>query len=456
MWAAAGATSLAGATGAGAGRTVLFEAPDSSDQTAALQRVLDDLAHTGGGTLRLGGNCRAGVLVLRGRNVVVDGQGHKLQNARLIVHASAREFILRDLVMVDTTGRSDGYHLDISGRDGRLIDITLLKEPMAGGYQAYLRQESQGCVFQRLVLRGSNGIFVAGRNHIFEDFDFTSTLRSDMGGDDAFAIKGAGGITENITLRRGTVRGFAAAVSIGSEIGSHDDHPGPGLVRGVSASEIFADRCQMLCFIKPGALIYDWRHGLVEDIVLTDLMLSDPEGFLFARGVAISAGRGARVRRVTGRNLRIAARASTQGVMPTAAIDIVIRRDEPAAMIEEIDLEVAFQGGGARAWPVDWIVRVEKDDPAIGTIRDVTLRVKGSHARIAGIYVGSNLDDAVTVTQADLRQIGLDPPATTGAAGIWADSRVQVRQANIDVVDVPQCGGRAVASLSLAACAGGE
>ena len=436
-----------------AGRVLSFKPPrPGGDHTAALQALLDQLTQEGGGTLRLLADCRAGILVLRGENITLDGQGHNLQGARIVVHPQARRFTIRDLTLRNTTGRHDSYALDISGQSGRIADVTLEKTPMAGGYQAYVRQEAQGCVFQRLTLRGSNGVFVAGRDHLFEDFDFTSTLRRDVGGDDAFAIKGAGAVTQNITIRRGVVRGFAAAISIGSEVGSSSDHPRPGAVRQVAVSQIEADRCQMLCFIKPGALIYDWYRGLVEDVMLDDMRLSDPAGFLFARGVAISAARGATVRRITGRNLRISARASTRGVMPTAAVDIVVRSNLPEATIEDVDLDVIYDGSGSNGYSVDQIARIEKDDPDIGTIRNITLALTGSHTRIAGVSIGPNLDNPVTIARADFREIGLDPPAVAGAAGIWADSPVIIRQARIGVRDVPPCGGRAASALGRGLC----
>lgn len=419
-----------------------FQAPGGQGEAGVLQHALDELAGRGGGTLRIGGTFRGGIAVIRGSGITIDGAGGTLVDTRLVITPEARDISVRDLTVLETRGSAESYLLDISGRNCTFTNLSLIKRPMAGGYQAYLRGASEGCRFLGLRLEGSNGIFVAGRDHLFQNFDFTSTLRSGFGGDDAFAIKAPGLITENIVIKQGTVRGFSAAVSIGSEVGSNLEHRGLGIVRKVTVQDIVADRCQMVCFIKPGALIYDWRNGLVEDVSLDNIRLTDRSGFLYTRGVAITAGRGARVRRFTARGIVIAARAQSQGVMPTAAIDLNVRSHLPAATIEDIDLQLTYSGAGRDRYPVDQIVRVEKDDPRIGAMRNVVIDVTGSDARFAGIYVGPGLDDAVTISRARLSRVALDPPSSLGAAGIWSDSRVRLGDVQVDAIRAPARGGR--------------
>ncbi len=410
----------------------------------ALQRALDVLHQRGGGTLRIGaGTYRGGILEVKGENITIDGGGAILLDTRLVIATSARGVVVRDLNLLETRGQADSYLLEISGSDCSFTGLSLTKRPATGGYQAYLRGTSRGCRFDGLRLDGSNGVFVAGRDHLFENFAFTSTLRKDIGGDDAFAIKAAGHVTQNIIIRRGTVTGFSAAVSIGSEIGSHPEHPGAGVVRDVLVQDVAADRCQMVCFIKPGALIYDWRDGLVENVTLDNITLRDRTGFHYARGLAITAARGARVTGVTARGIVIDARAASQGKMPTSAIDIAIRADLPAATIENIDLQVSYAGTGNAGFTVDHIVRIEKDDANIGIMRGIDIDITGSDARIAGIYVGPGLDDAVTIRRARLERVALAPPSVLGAAGVWADSRLRLRDVEIDVVRGPARGGAA-------------
>ena len=413
-----------------------------SNAGPALQRALDNLSAQGGGTLQIDGRYRAGILVVRGQNILIDGQGGTLVDTRLVLAPQARNISIRGLTLLETRGQADSYLMDISARDCRFENISLIKQPMAGGYQAYLRSDSSNCTFRGLRLAGSNGIFVAGTRHVFDGFDFTSTLRRDMGGDDAFALKGAGTVTSDITIANGTVRGFAAAVSIGSEVGSSSEHRGQGAVRRVRVTNVTADRCQRLCFIKPGALIYDWRNGVVEDIVLDGMRLTDPTGFLFVSGITITAARGARVRGITARNIQMDARAHSRGVTPTAAVDIVIRPDRPGALIEDIDLSFSFDGSGQAGHPVDQIVRIQKDNAAIGTMRNISIDATGRESSFAGIYVGPGLDDAVTIRRARLRRVATDPPSSLGAAGIWTDSRMTVQDSNIETIRAPARAGR--------------
>lgn len=420
-----------------------FGARPGGDATAALQRALDSLAARGGGTLRIGSTYRAGIAVVRGSDITIEGDGGTLRDTRIVVAPGARRLMVRNLTLLETRGRPDTYLLDVSGTDCRFDNLSLIKQPMAGGYQGYLRASSRGCTFDGLRLDGSNGLFVSGSDHSFTNFELVSTLRRDMGGDDAFAIKAPGTVTQNIVIRNGTVRGYAAAVSIGSEVGSNAEHRDAGIVRNVLVENVVADRCQMVCFIKPGALIYDWRNGLVENVTLRSIQLTDAGGFLFARGVAISAGRGATVRGVTARDIVIEARAHSQGVMPTAAVDLGIRNTGTPASIENVDIQLAYDGSGSAGYPVDQIVRIEKEHPSVGTMRGISLDVSGSDARIAGIYVGGGLDGAVTVRRASLRRVALDPPASLGAAGIWADSRVTLGSVTVEAVRAPSRGGRA-------------
>ena len=414
------------------------------DARSALQSALDRLVEKGGGTLTIGDRWRCEHLVIRGSQIEINGAGGTLIDCRITITQEAADIVIRDLTLLETSGDAASYLLDVSGTGCYFSGLKLEKRPFAGGYQGYLRSKSGRCRFEDLSLRGSNGLFVAGHDHVFDGFHFISTMRRDFGGDDAFAIKGAGSLTRNIDIRNGTVRGFAAAISIGSEIGSNTEFPGQGAVRNVTVSNVTADRCQMLAFIKPGALIYDWRNGLVENVRLTDMRLVDPDGFLFARGLVINAARGAVVRNISARNILIVARARTQGVMQTAAVDIVIRSQLPAATIKNVEIAVDFAGGGEAGFPVDHIVRVEKAAPDIGWMSNIKLDVTGSHARISGIHIGAGLDNAVSIHKARLTAIGLDPPSSLGAAGIWADSKFHQNDVSIITTNAPSRGGSAL------------
>lgn len=408
-----------------------------------LQGELDHLARTGGGTLRLSGDQIGGILVVKGCNIVIEGGGHTLFNTRIIVAPAARQIVIRNLNLLDRSGRDDGWHLDISGQDCRLENLKLEKRPLAGGYQAYFRAGSRGCVMRNFTTAGSNGIFVAGSDHLFEQFDMSTPQGGRAGGDDAFAIKGAGSTTSNITIRSGRVRGFAAALSIGSEVGRSPEHPQRGAVIGVNASAIEAIECSRLVFIKPGALIYDWREGLVRDINLTDLSLSDPAGKRFASGIVIMAGRGAVVERVTARRISIAARTTQRGRQHTAAIDILAGPEGAPPTIRDIDLQVAFDGRGSSAQAIDHVAKIEKSNPARGTITGISLDVTGQETRFGGILVGPGIDDSVTLRRVRLQRVAIAPPASMGGGGIWADSRVRLGDVEVSPVAGNRFGGRA-------------
>jgi hypothetical protein len=96
---------------------------------------------------------------------------------------------------------------------------------------------------------------------------------------------------------------------------------------------------------------------------------------------------------------------------------------------------------------VDYIVEIEKQEPLRGSISDIALDVDGRGASLGGIYVGGGLDGAVSVKRARLSRVVSDPKATTGAAGIWSESRLVLGDLAIDPAKGPKFGGRAFGQL---------
>ncbi len=422
------------------------------NNTASIQRAIDHVQSRGGGVVLVPGAYECGIIVL-GDGVTIRGQGGALVNGRIVIPAGRQDCHIENLEIIDRRGDSSSYALDVSGRNCTFTNLSLVKSPIAGGYQMYLRQPSSNCRFVGLRLKGSNGIMVAGHDHLFERFELESTMSNLVGGDDAFAIKATGAPTTNITIRDGIVRGFYAIASFGSEIGTPARPSNyQGYVRNVAISDVVADRCVSLAFFKPGALIYDWRNGVVEGVRLERLKLTDESGERFASGVRMIAARGAIIRNVIGRDLEIRARAKDQGVQPTAAIDLSLLQGADAR-IEDIDLQLRFtdpyggaeHGAGAPGYPVDHIVRIEKTNPRRGEMRGISLDVIGIGSRFGGIYIGPGLDDAVTLRRAQLTRVGLHPPASTGGGGIWSDSRVQLGDISVESPVLPRFGGRALA-----------
>lgn len=422
------------------------------DNSRAMQRAIDHVEARGGGIVQIAGTYECGQLVISRAGVTLSGRNAWLVNARVSVRPEARNFRMSGLGIVDRRGDDETYLLDIAGQHCTFDDVSLVKDPIAGGYQMYIRDTAAFCAFDGLRLKGSNGIFISGHDHVFRNFELESTMAKTVGGDDAFAVKALGKQTYNIAIESGVVRGYSAILSIGSEVGTQRGFGARGAVRNVTVRNVTADRCARLAYIKPGGLIYDWQNGVVEDVLLENLRLDDPEGFLFISGITVSAGRGALVRRLVARGIQVRARAATQGVMPTAGLDLNIIPEGPPARIEDVDVQMAmvdpFDGAGngpaAPGYPVDHIARVEKVNPRHGSMADIVLDLAGRGSRFGGIYVGAGLDDAVTVKRARLERVAVNPPSSLGGGGIWSDSRIALGDVEVEAIRNGRVGGKAL------------
>lgn len=428
----------------------------AGDATRAIQAAINFVEHSGGGTVLIPGRYRCGTIEISGANVRLQGQDGCLIDARVAIGPLASNVTVADLVLLDTRGDSRTYLMVISGRKCNFTNLSLVKDPPVGGYQMYVKSPAAGCHFDGLKLLGSNGIMLAGRDHLFENFEFQAVMQNGPAGDDAFAIKADCGLTENIFIRNGVIRGFAAMVSFGSEIGRRGGKGPAGAVRNVTVENVTGDGCSRIVFFKPGALVYDWRDGLVEQVMLRDLTLNDPMGEYFRTGIEILAARGATIRDVHGIGIKMNARAMDRGVAPTSAIQIYLMDLGAAATIDDISLQVAFvdpysgapHGAGAPGYPVDYIVQIEKTNPAKGSISNIVLDVEGRGSGAGGLYVGSGLDGAVSLKRARLTRVASNPQAIAGAAGIWSESRLHLGDVEIKSVKAPKFGGRAFHSVN--------
>lgn len=425
------------------------------DNTRAIQAAIHAVERSGGGTVVIPGRFTCGTIVISGANVRLRGRNGWLVNGRLTIRPEASNIEVADLGLLDTRGDRRSFLVDISGRGCRFSNVQLVKDPIAGGVQMYVRHTASGCRFTGLRLKGSNGIILFGRDHLFEDFELESTMSKSVGGDDAFAIKAANGVTENITIRNGTIRGFGAMVAFGSEIGTSKGGGGPGAVRNVAVENVTGDRCTRIAFFKPGGLDYDYRNGLVEHVTFKNVTLSDPSGEYFRTGIYILAGRGAIIRDVKATGIRINARAMDRGVAPTSAIQIYLTDKGAPATIRDVSVQLAFtdphagavHGPGSPGHPVGHIVDIEKANPARGSMSGIILDIEGRGAAIAGIHVGGGLDGAIRVDRAVLSRVATDPPGTAGAAAIWSESRLVLGDVQLQPVKGPKFGGRAFSGL---------
>ena len=422
------------------------------DNTAAIQAAVNAIQSRGGGVVHIPETYECGNIVVSRDGVVFYGPGAWLVNGRITIQNGRQECGIEGLGIIDRRGDDRTFALDVGGRNCTFNDVSLVKDPIAGGYQMYLRPASAHCRFTGLRTKGSSGIFISGHDHLFSGFDLESKMNVRAGGDDCFALKAVSAETYNVVMENGVVRGYAAVLSIGSEVGTaRTDSAHTAVVRNVTLRNVVADRCARLVFIKPGALSYDYRNGLVEDVTFSDLRLDDPTGFFFECGVMIRAGRGAIVRRVTGRNIVIRARSHSQGVFATSAAEIATMIDGAAARIEDVDLQLAFsdpfdgvaRGPTTPGFPVDHVAIVKKLNPRHGSMSGIDLDIEGRGTRFGGIFVGAGLDGAVRIRRARLQRIGVNPPATVAGGGIWSDSRITVEDAQIDALGNRRFGGSA-------------
>lgn len=400
-------------------------------------------------------NCESGVLSVTGSNIAIIGYGAQLLNARIDMGSGASNLSIIGVHLLDNTSSVNTYHLNISGTRFLLQDVMLEKSPNAGGYQAYLRQGSSFGMIRGLRTKGSNGIYIAGHDH-----DFMGCQLEAAGGDDAYVIKGgssAGGFaTYNITISGGSVRNHTSILSVGSEIGEYaTDGDYTDLVRNVSVTGVAAYNCSHLVFIKPGALSADYRHGLVENIVVDSCTLLDPAGSLFNMGVRIWAGRGALVRNVLISNCQITARCDATPVT-RCGVEITVKNLGAAATIQDVEIRnlsvvdsysgVASGIGSAVGNPIDWGASIELENTAVGTIGRILmdgLHVHGT--RTGGLYMGAGIAGPIILESPVFHSIAVSPPSSVGG-GVYSSSPVSIHNADIESLSLRPIGASGLTS----------
>jgi hypothetical protein len=158
-----------------------------------------------------------------------------------------------------------------------------------------------------------------------------------------------------------------------------------------------------MAFFKPGALRQDYRDGLVENVVLTNNVLTDETGIKFRTGFDIRAGHGAVVRGIRGSNNSIRARAngdSSKGRM-VGALAIGTSGGGSTSTIEDVDLEISFEdprngaahGPASAGYPVENIVRIDPRGLKLGKIN---LRIEGNGCSESGVLILPGGDGKVT------------------------------------------------------------
>jgi hypothetical protein len=353
--------------------------------------------------------------------------------------------------LIESSEAANPWRLDISGNDITVEGTILRKVANPGGgsnYQAFLR-EVCGAKLLGISTFGSDGIGVFSSKRVL--FDHCLFEAEEIGGDDAIAIKATTTNSEHITISNCIARRFAALGSIGSEIGTPgaNDPLKSRRVRSVHVTNNQLEDCAGIVLCKPcGVGSIDYRDGVVEGLTISNNTLVDMDGSHFQRAIAITPGRGAIVRHVTGRNNKVIARASaTAAGRLVGGVDIRLldeRATEPdstAPGVHDIDVGVRFidpyagaagvvDGGVAPGRPVTHIFAIQQVTAGWGTASKIVVNIVGEGSKESGFFVGSDLDDAVRIERLELTDVNVG----NTAGGMHLLSRVDGRGAIIDVV----------------------
>jgi hypothetical protein len=248
---------------------------------------------------------------------------------------------------------------------------------------------------------------------------------------------------ENFRISGFRAKGFAALLSIGSEVGTADrDDPKRTLfVRGVTMENCSALACSSLVYIKPGGVeLYDYRDGLVEDVLISNSRIEDPAGLKFRNGVYVNPGRGATVRRLTIRNLTVRARGRSPAVRNIAPVYLYVLGTQNGVSrggsIEDVVIEglrsIDPYGGVARSAstpgePIHSAIVIEKLNRSVGHVGRVDVdgaQVDGS-SRMA-VHVGPNVEGPIRVSNSAFRNFAAAVLASGDAKAVNAHSPVEL------------------------------
>jgi len=420
----------------------------------AYSNAIKYLSRRGGGTLVIPEKVYpfSGASICDATNVTVLGYGATFagDNCRLTINIDSNGYNIQGLTLLETSGTAESFLLDCYGSNSHLKDLHLEKSPPAGGYIAYCRDETSGFLFENVSFSGSNGIFLAGHDH-----EVRGGWAEAYHGDDCWVLKSTVYPCYNIHISGFQARAFTAIVSIGSEIGTPNvDNPDRNLfVKNVIVEDCSADACTYLAYIKPGGnQAVDYRDGFVEDITIRNCQLNDTTGMRFRDGVYISPGRGAIVRGVTLQNLTINARGANPAVQNIAGVYLQVLNSTDGAGIAGSIEDVSVSGlrctdpfGGAAnsgltpGTPLQSLVAIEKQDPAIGDIGrvDVADSTIDGCARMA-VSVGTNVAGPLSFTGCSFNNYAAAILASIDKGSVFARSPIALN----DITAVPSPNAR--------------
>lgn len=418
-----------------------------ADESASIQAALDYLEGAGGGEIRMtkGSFIVSGTLLVLGAGITIDATEATISSSDQasipMVYIGGDRARIIGGTWKTTGGFGSPRPFDIEGRDVELNGAALVKEPEADGVQAYIRSSADGFTMMNCRTEGSNGIQLEASNSaiLFNRFKARSA-----GGDDAIGIKAINKVTENIRIIGNSFENNAYFCSIGSQIGAYaaNDPSYSSGVYNVVVEGNTGTACSGILYIKPGAIAgaagsgYDYRDGTVRQVVCSNNVLRDETGMKFARGVVLTPSRGGRIIGISGSGNIIEGRTpGGSGALVGALHCYVVRNSTDGsapALIEDVDIEISYSdpydgasnSAAAPGFPVQYFANFELSDSSYGSMRNVVLDVTGNGCNFTGIYVGSNLDDAVYIRRAQLTNVVAD--GSSAFAGIQYSSRIKL------------------------------
>ncbi len=408
-----------------------------TDDTTALQRSIDFVEFRGGGTVLLTSTKTYKVtsLVNDSADVTFDADGATVTSSRTTSSATYTMSAARGKIKGGTwklTGASDSpWHFEVSGPNCEIDDnVRLVKTPDAGGYNCYFRNTADGLRVHDLRAEGSNGFFVECSDSSFSKI---TTIGRASGGDDNFAIKALNDNCRNVSFEDIYAENLSSVISIGSEVGGNATTTGYDNVNSrtagqIVASNIRAKNCYGFLFIKPGAVgAVDVRDGTVEDVIINNVTCYDELGTKMERPIAITAGRGARVRNITVNNFKVRGRFSVATGGRVVGADVFISSDVGGtgeASISNVWLNGSVvdinqglaAGGGRNGNPCTFITSVNRG-AASGTFSNINLDIYGDGCAEAGFVVGTGVtSQSVRVDRMHLVNVNQTNAAGQGGA----------------------------------------
>lgn len=319
------------------GKTAFMESPSvklvggatgdgTTNDLTAIQAAVDSM--TTGGTLRFPGAGTyyiASTLTIGVSNLVIDLRGATLKSDMTslagMVSVTGSNVTIKN-GKIQLTGASDNpWEVNVTGENVTLDRVHLDKTPNAGHYHLYVRSGATGFTMRNSRTSGSNGIYVEANDFAFINNRF---IGRSVGGDDAIALKSISQWVRGGLIQGNSFENLAYMCSIGSEIGVNQAND-TSYTRGVSDIQIIGNRGKSvsgILYVKPGAIgAYDYRDGTVEDIICSNNEVYDATGSKFANGITLAPSRGARIRRITGKNNVINARAISGSGRKVGTVD---------------------------------------------------------------------------------------------------------------------------------------